>query len=125
MMTVKLQICLIIGVVIYLIIILNLIKKKRLNLKYSLLWIVTAVIMIVIAAFPKLATYVANAMGIYSVVNAVFIIAGLFALLIILSLTSIVSKQTERIVSLTQEQAILERRIRSLEDNIEDNNKEK
>lgn len=118
-MTLKFQICIILGIIILLAIILNLIKRKKLNLKYSLLWIATVVVMLIVAIFPMLAEYLASFLGIYSVTNAVFVIAGLFALLIILSLTSIVSRQTERIRNLTQEQAILEKRVRDLEDRLE------
>ncbi len=123
MMTVKLRVILIIGILVYLGIILNMIRKKKLNIKYSLLWIATAVITIVMAVFPKLPELIAKLLGIYSVVNMVFVVAAIFSLMIILSLTAIVSRQTDRIRALTQSQAILEKRVRELEEK-QDGNKQ-
>lgn len=114
-MSLKLTITLIVGVLFFLMIIIALIKRERLNLKYTLLWLFTGLVMLLIAVVPRIAGFVAEMMGVETPSNAVFMIGGLFILFIILSLTSIVSTQMLRIRRLTQTQAILEKRVRELE----------
>ena len=53
--------------------------------------------------------------GIAAPVNTVFLFAGMFSLIIILSLTMIVSHLNNRIYRIVQTQAILEKRVRDLE----------
>ncbi len=114
-MSLKLTVTLIIGVLFFLMIIIALIKREQLNLKYTLLWLFTGLVMLLIAVIPQIAEFGAELMGVETPSNAVFIVGGLFMLLIILSLTSIVSTQMLRIRRLTQTQAILEKRVRRLE----------
>lgn len=118
MMTLQLRVWLIVGILFFLAMIVVMIRKNKLNLKYALIWLLTAFVLIIITAFPGIVNLIANALGIYSVVNSVFVFEGLFVLLIILSLTSIVSLQTNRIRNLTQEQAMLEKRLRDLENKL-------
>lgn len=118
-MSVRLTVSLIIGVLFYLSVIMVLIKRERLNLKYTLLWLFSGVVMLVIALVPKIAVMAARLMGVATPANAVFVVEALFALMIILSLTSIASTQVLRIRRLTQTQAILEKRVRELEKKME------
>lgn len=115
MMSDLFRICLIAGILVYLIVIVVFMKKKKLNLRYTLTWLLMALVMLIAAAFPQLVTWLAMALGVASVVNTVFVLQGLFVLLILLSLTSIVSRQTNRIRTLAQTQALLEKRVRELE----------
>lgn len=123
-MSIKLTVTLIAGVLFFLIVIIALIKREQLNLKYTLLWLFTGIGMLLVAVVPKIATFVAKMMGVETPSNAVFIMGGLFMLLILLSLTSIVSTQMLRIRRLTQTQAILEKRVRELEKKTEEIGKE-
>lgn len=102
-----LRISLTIGIMLYLIFILYLLRKKKLNLKYSLLWLLTVVIMLIMTAFPKLVTVISNLIGIESPINTIFLVFIFFILLILISLTSIVSKQNKEIKTLIQNLAIL------------------
>lgn len=115
-MSLKVTVTLVIGILFYLMIIVMLIKKEQLNLKYTLLWLFSALALIVLAVVPQFPSFIAKVMGIATPSNAIFVIEGLFVLLILLSLTSIVSTQMLRIRRLTQTQAILEKRIRELEE---------
>ena len=113
------RVILLIGVLIYLLIIMFLMRKGKMNLKYSLVWLLTGVVMLVCAACPGVVHLVAKLFGVYSDVNIVFFVGVCFLLVIILSLTSIVSLLSDRLRSLTQTQAILEKRVRELEHKIE------
>lgn len=109
------RVFLIIGIVFYITVLVILMKKQRLNLCYTLTWLLMALVMLLVSIFPQIVVWLAKLLGIASVVNTVFLLEGLFVLLILLSLTSIVSLQTNRIRKLTQTQALLEKRVRELE----------
>ena len=115
MMTDLFRVILLVGVLIYLIIIIFLMKKGRMSLKYSLVWFASGMVLLVCAMFPQIICFFTNLIGIYSEVNSVFFVGVCFLLLIILSLTSIASGQSERIRTLVQTQAMLEKRVRELE----------
>lgn len=116
MMTNLFRIILLVGVVLFLVIIIILMRKKKLSLKYSLVWFLTGLILLVCAVFPQLVSQITQLIGIYSEVNAVFFIGACFLLMIILFLTSVASGLNDRVGKLTQNQALLEKRIRDLEE---------
>jgi len=93
----------------------RLIQKKRLGLKYSLLWIFSSVFIAVMLLMPDLLTYASNAIGIKDPVNFAFLLLGGFALVIILSLSVVVSELSDGIKRLTQAYALLELRLRDEE----------
>lgn len=119
MMTMLFRIILLIGVLLYLTFILVLMRKGRMSLKYSLIWFLSGIILLVCALFPQVIRFFTQLIGVYSEANAVFFIGVCFLILIVLSLTSIASGQSERIRSLVQTQAILEKRVRELEKKME------
>ena len=114
-MDIKLQIFFIAFALVFLAIVVRYLVVKKLNLKYALVWLLTSLVLLVLAVFPKLAIWTAELVGIQTPVNAVFLFAILLAFVIILTLTAIVSHLNKRIWRLTQMQAILERRVRALE----------
>lgn len=118
MMTDLFRSILLIGVLLYLILIIWLMRKGKLSLKYTLIWFLTGLVLLVCAMFPGLVRTMTHMIGVYSEVNAVFFIGVCFLLLIILFLTSVASGLSERIRNLTQTQAMLEKRVRDLEDYI-------
>lgn len=119
MMTDLFRIILLLGVLLYLLLILILMRRGRMSLKYSLIWFLSGVVLLVCALFPQIIRFFTRLIGVYSDVNAVFFVGVCFLLLIILSLTSIVSGQSERIRMLVQTQAILEKRVRELESKVD------
>ena len=116
MMTTLFRVILLVCVLVYLAVILVLMRKGRMSLKYSLIWFLAGVVLLVCAIFPQTIRFFTHLLGVYSETNAVFFIGVCFLVLIVLSLTLIVSGQTERIRKLVQSQAILEKRIRDLEE---------
>jgi len=91
-------------------------RKAVLSLKYSLLWLFSALIMLVVSIFPNIMEFVARLLGFEVPSNALFSLLLGFVIIILLQLTSIVSKQTERIKTLVQTNALLEKRVRELEE---------
>jgi hypothetical protein len=110
-----LRITLMIAVACYFIIILLLLKRKALELKYTLLWLFAGVVMGVILIFPEILLAVIHMLGIETYMNGLFALSIGFILSILMAVTSIVSRQLKKINRLIQENAILEKRIRELE----------
>lgn len=114
-MNLNLRLFLVICILVYLGIIINLLRKKKLNLKYTLIWLFSGIIMLIVSIFPQIINFLSSVIGIVDVTNAVFILEGMFVLVILLSLTSIVSHFNDRNRELIQKVALLEKRVRELE----------
>ncbi|MBO6158949.1 MAG: DUF2304 domain-containing protein [Firmicutes bacterium] len=111
----KLQIFLILVIAAFFVALVILLKKKKLSLRYTLLWLLADLVLLVLAIFPDLINWFTRQVGIVSPVNAVFAVEAIFVLVIMLSLTGIVSQENRKIRKLAQENAILEKRVRDLE----------
>ena len=111
----RLTFTLIFAVVVFFAVVLWLLKKRRLALKYTLLWFLTGFLLLVLVVFPNLMSRLAALTGIQSRMNALYIFLIAFLIILVLSLTSIASRQTDRIRALAQAMAVLEERVRKLE----------
>lgn len=116
MIPATLRITLIAVVICYFITILYFLKQKALNLKYTLLWIVAGLVMGALVIVPELLVFCIHIFGIQDNMNGLFIFAIGFMIMILLSLTSIASRQNRKIRTLTQEMSILDKRVRELEE---------
>ena len=110
-----LQITLSIAVICYFIIILYYLKKRMLELKYTLIWLVAGVVMGIMIYFPELLVWFVRLLGIESNMNGLYILCIAFIMMILMTLTSIVSRQQLKIRVLIQEISMMEKRIRELE----------
>lgn len=110
-----LRITLIVAVICYFIIILYFLKQRALNLKYTLLWLLAGAVMGVLVIVPELLTAIIHLFGIQDNMNGLFIFCIGFIIMILLALTSIASRQNRKLRTLTQELAILDKRLRELE----------
>jgi hypothetical protein len=88
------------------VVILELIRTHRLQERYSLLWFATAVIMLLVAAWPTVLSEPGSLLGIQTPGLAVFAVAFLAIILLMLHLTATVSRQGEHITQLAQELAV-------------------
>lgn len=111
-----LRIALFIGIGIYFILILGLLKRGSLSLKYTLAWLFSGVVMLVLTIWPSIIYFCVRLIGIQSGMNGLFAACIGFILVILMTITSIVSNQRNKIKTLTQEIAFLEKRVRELED---------
>ena len=112
--TLRFTLC--VAVVCYFIIILYYLKKRMLDLKYTLLWLVAGLVMGIMVFFPELLVRFVRILGIESNMNGLYVLLLAFILMILMALTSIASRQTLRIKILVQEISMMEKRIRDLED---------
>lgn len=91
------------------------IRRGKMSLNHSLLWIFISLALLIVAIFPDIAFWISEKIGIGLPINMVFLSFSLFSIILFVYLTNVVSK-TDRINRrLTQQIALLERRIRELE----------
>ena len=86
--------------------ILELIRRHRLQERYSVIWFVAGIAMLAGAAFPDLLRVIANALGVRDVTIALFSLLFLLLLGLALNFSVIASRQAEQITRLAQEQAL-------------------
>lgn len=115
----RLRFSLILAVLCYFIIILSLLKRRALELKYTLLWLFAGLVMGLMLLFPEILLEIIHALGIETYMYGLFVLVLGFIICILMALTSIVSRQLKKINDLVQENAILEKRIRDLENRVE------
>lgn len=115
----RLTIVLIVAVILYFAIILSLLKHKKLNMKYTLLWLFTGVVLFILVIFPQIMVYFVRLIGMTDSMNGLYVMLIGFLFVLVMSLTSIASRQAQRITKLIQTQALLEKRVRELEDKVD------
>lgn len=116
MITRKLQIAMLIAVALYFLIVFRLLRRRSLNLKYTLLWLLSGFIMLVLAVFPHILGWLTALVGIYDPTNALFAFMFFCVIIILMSLTAIVSKLNEKSKQMIQALALMEKRVRDLEE---------
>jgi hypothetical protein len=99
-----------------LLVVFELVRRRRLGERYALLWMAAAVTLLVLAVWQGLLGTIAHAVGIYYPPNAFFIIAFGFALLLLLHFSIATSKLADETRTLAQRVALLEARLRARED---------
>lgn len=114
MMTVKIQIIIAAFLLIGLVVIINMIRKRQLELKYALSWMIAIVFVLVLDCFPILLTKLSNTLGIWAPVNMIFFLGFCFSLVIIFGLTVTLSRMSDRVRKLSQAVAINEEKIEML-----------
>ncbi len=109
-MTYQLRIVLIILILLTFSLFVSQIKQKKLNLQYTLTWLLLLFCVLLVTIFPGFLNLLANLMGIALPINMIFFLGFIFTLVIIFRLTSAVSKQSEQIKELTQKIALMEKK---------------
>ena len=113
--TLTLQHLLIIGSFVLFGMILWLIKNKKIEVKYSIIWLAFSATMIAFALCRYLVLVLSDITGIVNPVNFIFLTQIIFILLILLSVTAVISGFSRKIKRLAQSNALLEKRVRELE----------
>lgn len=106
-MSLRLQIFIAVIIVIMLLYIANMVRKKKIDLRYALSWICLAILLLVLDIFPQIVFWFAELLGIATPSNMVFFIGVIVAIVMIYSLTVAVSRLSIKVKRLTQELALL------------------
>ena len=116
--TLTLQHLLIIGSFVLCGMIIWLIKNKKIEIKYSIIWLAFSVTMIAFALCRYLVLVLSDITGVVNPVNFIFLTQIIFILLILLSVTAVISGFSHKIKRLAQTNALLEKRVRRLEEKL-------
>ena len=115
MMTLKLQIVIGLAILVVLGILINMIRRRSLELKYAMSWMLVLFALFVFDCAPRLLIVVSDFLGIYAPVNMIFFLGFCFSLLIIFSLTVALSRLSNSVRTLDQIVALNEKRLEELE----------
>lgn len=85
----------------------EMLRRKKLREKYAIWWLVVGIATLVLAAFPQLLDYVAQAVGVQLPSNLLFILSILMLLGVCLHLSWEISVVEEETRALAEEVAIL------------------
>lgn len=99
-----------------LVVIFELIRSRRLQERYALLWLLTGLVIFVLAAWRGLLGWLADLVGIAYPPSALFVLASFFVLVVLLHYSTVISKLSEQNTILAQRLAILEHALRSQDD---------
>lgn len=94
-----------------LLIVLELVRRKRLLERYALLWLTSAMVLFVLAVWKGLLTTIALAIGIQYPPSLLFVLAGGFFLLLLMHFSLTNSRLTDQNKVLAQRVALLQRRL--------------
>jgi hypothetical protein len=91
------------------------IRRGRLSVRYSMLWIVAGVAILVFSSSRGLLDVLASLLGIYYPPSALFLLATFFILVLLFHLTVAISTLKSKNARLAQEVALLRERIEGAE----------
>lgn len=112
------QSLLLVGDLVFLVLIFVMVKNGRLSVRFSLPWLGLGAGMLVLAVWREAAKILRSLVQVEVVSNMVFIMLFCFVLLVLLILCAVVSEYNERLKRLTQTNAMLEHRVRQLEEQL-------
>lgn len=115
MFPLKLQLLLLFMSILFLLLLINMIKKYELQLKYALLWFVVVLVMIIVALFPGIAFFFTDIIGIQDPSNFVFLLGILSCLVIIFSLSISISTLSSKMRQMSQEIGLLKYQFKELQ----------
>src|SRR6266536_6639527 len=99
--------------VLLVLVVLELIRKRRLRERYALLWLATGVVLLVLSAWRSGLNTIAGWVGVTGYPPAVlFAVATLFILLVLLDYSTVISRLSDQNTVLAQRLALLEQRLR-------------
>jgi hypothetical protein len=103
-----------------LLVVLELVRRKRLMERYALLWLLASVVLLVLAVWNGLLTTLALAVGIHYPPSALFAVAAGFELLLLLHFSLSVSRLSDQNKVLAQRLGLLQRRLDEQEQRLDE-----
>lgn len=83
------------------------VRRRRLREEYSILWLATAAVLLLLALIRPALDILARALGIISPVNALFVVGFAFTTIILLHFSTVVSRLARENRELAQRYALL------------------
>lgn len=106
-MSIELTITSVVFLLLIIITIISLVKNERISVKYSFVWLLPCVILLIFTLVPGFLNIVTKLLGFQTASNMVITLLIAFLMIITIALTVIVSKQNDTIRLLIQEVSLL------------------
>jgi hypothetical protein len=95
--------------------VLELIRRGRLKERYSLLWLFSGAVMLILSLSRDLLNFIAHQVGIFYPPSLLFLVAFVFLLLITLHFSAVISGLSEKNKRLAQEVALLRQSLEEMQ----------
>ena len=118
-MELKIQVVAIVASLGLLLIVLELVRRRRFLERYAILWLLAAFVLLALSVWNELLSTLASAIGIVYPPNALFLVAFAFVLVLLLHFSLAVSRLSDQSKVLAQRLALLEKRQRDTEQRLE------
>jgi len=89
----------------------ELIRSRRLQERYAMLWLLTGIVILILGLWRGLLSTIADSVGIAYPPSALFVLAAFFILLLLLHYSTVISTLADQNRILAQRLALLERRL--------------
>lgn len=99
----------------FLIVVIELVRKNKLQERYCILWIFMSIILLILSTTPVIFEAVAGWLDIKNPPSLLFLFGLVYLLIYNLHITTVISKQSEKITRLAQEMALLKQTNTSVE----------
>ena len=93
-------------------VIFELIRSRRLQERYAILWLITGGVILVLAVWRSALGSLSHTVGIAYPPSALFVLASLFILIVLLHYSTVISKLHDQNTVLAQRLALLEQQLR-------------
>jgi hypothetical protein len=114
-MDARIQVVAIVAASALILVLLDLVRRRRLLERYALLWLFSGAILLGLAIWRDLLAKIADLVGVAYPPNALFLIAFGFVLVLLLHFSLAVSKMSDQIKVLAQRLALLDEHVRNQE----------
>ena len=88
----------------------ELIRSRRLQERYAMLWLLTGIVILILGLWRSLLSTIADAVGIAYPPSALFVLTSFFVLVLLLHYSTVISKLSDQNRILAQRLALLEGR---------------
>ena len=119
-MPLTLRIALIAITLIYILLVLRSIRRKKMNVSFSIFWIIAGFILIIFAIVPNMVEAISKMLGFEAPSNMLFVLTIFIAFYLIFNLTTIISQENKKNVLLVQEVSLLKKKVKELEEKMND-----
>ena len=102
MITIKLQLILGVLIILAFLFVVNMVRKRALELKYALSWFILLFAVGILDCIPQAMSVLARTLGIYDPVNMIFFIGFIFAIILLFILTVTLSRMSARVRKMAQ-----------------------
>lgn len=103
MIDTRLRIITVVGALLLLVLVLDLVRRRKLKEEYSVLWVLTALVVFVLAAWYGLLTSITDLLGLSAPASTIFFFGLIFFLLLLLHFSVRVSTLERRLTALVQD----------------------